>query len=64
MSHLTIARVKYVDNTKKFSEEIEKIKFPNLSFEPGSFELIESCLTKQGSVYKLIETYRTERLNK
>ena len=57
MSHLTIARIKYVSNVKRFNEEIKKIIVPNISFKSGSFELMESNLTKQGPSYQILEHY-------
>lgn len=54
--HLTIARVKFLENKRKFVEELEKIKFEK-EFEIKSFELMESILQREGPIYKKIESF-------
>ncbi len=58
MSHLTIARVKKVDNKNLFLKELKKIKVPNLRFKVDSFYLMESKLSKKGSKYSVIDEYK------
>ncbi|MDD5012138.1 MAG: RNA 2',3'-cyclic phosphodiesterase [Candidatus Nanoarchaeia archaeon] len=58
MSHLTIARVKSVENKKKFTEKLYKINIPKMNFYVNNFILKESVLTSPGSIYKNIEIYR------
>ncbi len=57
MSHLTIARVKKVENKKYFLEQLNKIKIPEIRFTVDSFCLMESRLTSDGSKYKIVEKY-------
>ena len=57
MSHLTIARVKNVEDKKKFLEELEKIKIPEIKFNVDKFYLMKSELTKTGPKYEVIERY-------
>ncbi len=57
MSHLTIARVKKLDNKKYFLDELGKIKIPRIKFRVENFKLKKSILTKQGPVYENIGEY-------
>lgn len=57
MSHLTIARVKNVENKKEFIEQMKRIKISKMNFEVKKFELKESVLTEEKSIYKDIEVY-------
>lgn len=56
MSHLTIARVKKVEDRKKLIDEIEKIKI-NKEFDVSEFKLKKSTLTEKGPIYEDIENY-------
>jgi 2'-5' RNA ligase len=56
--HLTIARVKTVENKEQFAEQVKKIKVEPISFEVKEFKLIESKLSQKGSEYKTIAEYR------
>jgi len=57
MGHLTIARVKNVEDKNKFLEDLNKIPLPNLVFEVKEFRLMKSDLTKEGPTYSIIEKY-------
>ncbi|MBI2056762.1 RNA 2',3'-cyclic phosphodiesterase [Candidatus Pacearchaeota archaeon] len=57
MSHLTIARVKNVDDKKEFLEKLKKIKIPKISFVVENFKLKSSMLNAEGPVYDDIEKY-------
>ncbi|MFW6233075.1 MAG: RNA 2',3'-cyclic phosphodiesterase, partial [Nanoarchaeota archaeon] len=48
MSHLTIARVKIINNKKDFLKKLNKIDIPELEFNIKSFELKESILKPEG----------------
>ena len=62
MSHLTIARIKYVKNKTKFFKELGKIKIPQtLNFPVKNFKLKESALSRKGPVYEDLETYLLEQ---
>ena len=57
MSHLTIARVKNVENKKEFLEKLKKIKIPKINFMVENFKLKSSTLKPEGPVYEDIEIY-------
>ena len=57
MSHLTLARVKYVKDKSGFIDYVKQIKPMKLKFQASSFKLKESTLSPQGPEYKLIEEY-------
>jgi len=58
MGHLTIARVKSVEDRKAFLEELKKIKIPpDFGFEVKNFKLKKSTLSSKGPVYEAIEEY-------
>ena len=58
MSHLTIARVKSLQDKKNFLEKLNKIKSDKMKFGVDSFRLKKSILTKKGPIYKTIEEYK------
>jgi len=58
MGHLTIARTKYIQDKKKFLEELEKIKISSLGFNVKEFVLKESIPLKNKHVYKDLEKYK------
>lgn len=57
MGHLTIARVKSIQDKKKFLEILKEIKIPNMFFIVDKVYLIESKLKKDGPDYRDIEEY-------
>ena len=63
MSHVTIARIKYVKAKKEFKEKILKMSVKNLKFEVNKFKLIKSKLESQGPLYETIEEYPTALAN-
>ncbi len=60
MGHLTIARIKDFKDRKKFSEEMKKIKIPEMNFMVENFCLKKSKLTRNGPTYEDIEIYPLE----
>ncbi len=58
MSHLTIARVKKINDKNKFIGELKKIKLPKLKFKVKEFKLKKSKLFPKGPVYGAIERYK------
>jgi len=69
MSHLTILRVKNVENSprddfgkpkKEFLEKLKKIKIPKINFIVENFKLKSSTLKSEGPVYGDIEIYNLE----
>ncbi|MBS3091312.1 RNA 2',3'-cyclic phosphodiesterase [Candidatus Pacearchaeota archaeon] len=57
MSHLTIARIKYVKNKEEFTGKIPKIGVKGIKFKLGKFKLMKSELKPIGPVYTIIEEY-------
>ncbi len=57
MSHLTIARTKYIKDKEKFLDELNKIKISPLKFQVKKFVLKESIPLKQKHVYETLESY-------
>jgi len=57
MSHLTIARAKFIKNKKGFLGELKKIQIPKLKFKVKSFTLKKSELFPEGPVYETLEVY-------
>jgi len=57
MSHLTIARVKNIQDRKNFLEEIEKMKIEKIKFKIDRFYLMKSELTAEGPRYSVLEEY-------
>ncbi len=59
MPHLTLERIKFIDpfKRKKFVDEVKKIAVRPKDFAVDSFELVESALTPDGPVYKVLESF-------
>ena len=57
MAHLTIARVKEVDDEKLFLQELKEIKFSKMKFRVKNFMLKQSILASKGPLYQTIEEY-------
>lgn len=55
--HITLARVKSVENKKEFKELLKTVSVPPLEFDVKSFELVASTLTPEGPVYQTISVY-------
>jgi 2'-5' RNA ligase len=52
MSHLTIARVKDVDDKNKFIKQMRKIIYEKKKFPVESIKLKKSTLTQEGPIYE------------
>jgi len=57
MSHLTIARVKELEDRKKFRKQMKEIRIPKMKFVVKNFKLKKSKLGRPGPVYEDIEVY-------
>lgn len=62
MSHITIARVKNLDNKKEFLELLNGIKFEKIEFPINEFFLMKSDLNKKGPVYKVLERFNLNKI--
>lgn len=60
--HITLARVKFVQDKKQFTEHIKKLKAEPISFEVKEIKLIESKLGRDGPEYTDIATYSAKDL--
>jgi RNA 2',3'-cyclic 3'-phosphodiesterase len=58
MSHLTIARIKSVKDSRAFVEYVKRIVVKRLSFQTIKFTLMSSELGPEGPSYKVIEEYK------
>jgi 2'-5' RNA ligase len=57
--HLTIGRIKFIDDKKRFQQVIDKFKSIEIQKqEVAGFNLYESILRSQGPEYKIIESYK------
>ncbi len=58
MSHLTIARIKEIEDKENFMKKVEILRIKKISFLIGGFSLIESKLSPEGPEYKIIKEYK------
>ncbi len=57
MSHLTIARIKYVKEKEKFYDFLKSIKIKKINLPVNAFNLKSSVLTTKKAVYETLEEY-------
>src|SRR3989338_9954601 len=55
--HLTIARVKYIEDKKQFVDKLKQINVDNKKIEVNNFKLIKSTLTSKGPLYEDLEIF-------
>ena len=51
-AHITLARVKFLEDKEGFVSKLNEIKPEEKSFEVKSFKLIKSTLTREGPIYE------------
>jgi len=56
-AHITLARVKFINNKKEFIEKLKKINIENKKIDVNSFKLVKSTLTPNGPVYEALEVF-------
>ncbi|MCH8003527.1 MAG: RNA 2',3'-cyclic phosphodiesterase [Nanoarchaeota archaeon] len=56
-AHITLARVKFIEDKKQFINELKKIKVENKNIKVDSFKLVKSSLTGQGPIYEDIDIF-------
>ena len=56
-THITLARVKFIENKKQFIEKLKNIKIENRKIDVNNFKLVKSTLTQKGPVYNDLEVY-------
>ena len=59
-AHITLARVRYIENKKDFVEQLKRIKVENKKIEIKNFRLINSTLTPKGAVYENLMVFEGE----
>jgi len=55
--HLTLARVKFIENKRQFLDKLNNLKVKEIKFDVKDFRLIESILTKEGPVYRDLSVF-------
>lgn len=59
--HLTIGRIKFIDDKKRFQEVISRFQTIDIQGQTvAQFYLIESILRPQGPEYKILETFNLQ----
>lgn len=58
MSHLTVARVKYVKAKKEFNDYVRSLGVKEVKWKSESFKLMKSELRPMGPIYTVIEEFR------
>ncbi|MBD3313297.1 RNA 2',3'-cyclic phosphodiesterase [Candidatus Woesearchaeota archaeon] len=57
--HITLARVKTVEDKEAFKENLKNIRIERIRFKVDKFKLIKSALTPDGPVYEVLEEYNS-----
>lgn len=55
--HITLARIRAVKNKKSYIQQLTRLTPPTKKFPIKEFHLIQSTLTTEGPVYKILHTY-------
>ncbi|MEK6949470.1 MAG: RNA 2',3'-cyclic phosphodiesterase [Nanoarchaeota archaeon] len=56
-AHLTLARVKHIEDKVTFISKLKNIKIDNKKISISNFKLIKSTLTPEGPIYEAIESF-------
>lgn len=56
-SHITLARVKYLEDKDLFIEQVKKIKVENKAIGIKEFRLVKSTLSPEGPIYEDLEKF-------
>ena len=57
LPHITLARVKFIDDTKSFVDKIKVLKVPEVKFKVDKVKLFKSSLSRDGAVYEVIAEF-------
>lgn len=57
MSHVTIARVKDIENKKALLDKLDNTPINKVAFQVKGFSLKKSTLTAEGPIYEVLDTY-------
>tara|TARA_Y100000310_G_scaffold344679_1_gene458748 strand:+ start:5213 stop:5749 length:537 start_codon:yes stop_codon:yes gene_type:complete len=55
--HLTLARVKYIEDKENFVNKLKNMKIENKKINITNFKLVKSTLTPEGPVYEDLEVF-------
>ena len=55
--HITLFRVKYIENKNTFIEKIKNTNIENKKINVNNFKMIKSTLTRQGPIYEELEIF-------
>ncbi len=55
--HITLARVKFVQDKRQFQQQLQQIKASSVKFTVDSFKLKRSTLSNKGAVYEDLAVY-------
>ncbi|MBW2987420.1 RNA 2',3'-cyclic phosphodiesterase [Candidatus Woesearchaeota archaeon] len=58
--HITIARIKFIEDKVKLLDKIKQIKLAPIEFEVKNFHLLKSTLTKEGPIHEIVKTFELE----
>jgi 2'-5' RNA ligase len=56
-SHITLTRVRFIQNKEEFSKKLQEININPIEFEVQKFALKKSELTRKGPIYETIKEY-------
>ena len=56
--HLTLARVKYVEDKDDFINKLKNIEIENQKIDVDNFKLIKSTLSSEGPIYENLDIFR------
>jgi RNA 2',3'-cyclic 3'-phosphodiesterase len=56
--HLTLARVKMINDKRQFVGDLMKVKVNPIKFNVNSFSLLKSSLTSSGPVYSILKEFK------
>ncbi len=59
--HLTLARIKSVNDKGSFAQMIDTLKIEPLKFQVSSFKLIRSTLTPEGPKYGVLDKFNAQQ---
>jgi len=62
-AHLTIARVKFINNKEQFLKQLKKVQIEPKELVIEKFSLIKSTLTKEGPRYETIKEFLASKTN-
>ena len=61
-AHITIARVKFLEDQKEFLEKVGKIDVKSIWFDINTFYLFKSTLTEKGPIYEELAEFSAKPL--